>query len=173
MKCKVESCEKLARSRGWCNTHYERWRKGADVEYPGDLRAKKSGTCTIEGCDQKAAGRGWCKKHWRRWKDHGDPEYLERLTYGSKRRVGEHGYILIYEPNHPCAYKYGYVLEHRKVMYDAGHNISGMDVHHKNGNIQDNRIENLEIVDPANHQKLHHGIGCNQFRHDPSCPKAQ
>lgn len=39
--CAVEGCEKRAHARGWCTTHYERWKTGADVNAPGDLRKRE------------------------------------------------------------------------------------------------------------------------------------
>lgn len=32
--CAVETCDRVAESRGWCGTHYERWRLGRDVAAP-------------------------------------------------------------------------------------------------------------------------------------------
>ncbi len=48
---------------------------------------------------------------------------------------------------HPCADKYGKVLEHKLVMYEyLGCPIrKGETIHHKNGIRHDNRIENLEL----------------------------
>ena len=63
------------------------------------------------------------------------------------------GYIRIWAPDHPVAKKDGHALEHRKVLYDAGIELpKGAHVHHRNGNRQDNRLENLEVLTPA---KLH------------------
>jgi hypothetical protein len=33
----------------------------------------------------------------------------------------------------------------------------GYQIHHRNGDKQDNRLENLEIVDPTTHKRLHNG----------------
>lgn len=62
------------------------------------------------------------------------------------RRI-EGGYVLIYMPIHPRAKKNGYVREHTLVMEQklGRYLIKGENVHHINGNKQDNRVENLEL----------------------------
>ena len=58
---------------------------------------------------------------------------------------------------HPAADKRGTALEHRKVMVEhIGRALKTNEyVHHKNGDPKDNRIENLEILSPSDHSKLH------------------
>jgi hypothetical protein len=34
MSCKQDGCERRARSRGWCTTHYRRWRSGQPMDSP-------------------------------------------------------------------------------------------------------------------------------------------
>jgi len=83
-------------------------------------------------------------------------------TKGSRNKKGVSkivtvgGYLEIFQPSHPLAKKNGYVLEHRMIAYDAGLiRDPKMQVHHKNGNKQDNRLENLEVTTCAEHTKHH------------------
>lgn len=64
------------------------------------------------------------------------------------RMVKSDGYVLTYAPDHPTSRRQkGYVLEHRLVMEQhLGRLLESHEtVHHKNGDRQDNRIENLEL----------------------------
>lgn len=51
------------------------------------------------------------------------------------------------------------VYEHRKIMEEyLGRKLSTKEhVHHVNGDPTDNRIENLSIVSPSEHGKIHKG----------------
>lgn len=79
--CSIAGCDRNVVARGWCGTHYERWRHGIDMTLPVRKLAKpqtKKGdgpenTCSIEDCDGRRYCRGWCIKHYKRWCVHGDP----------------------------------------------------------------------------------------------------
>lgn len=84
------------------------------------------------------------------------------------------GYIRVWQPNHPLASKDGYVLEHRKVAFDAGLWFEGCFIHHKNHDKTDNRLENLEAKLPGEHGHDHafeRGWSRNQFGVFPVKPK--
>lgn len=69
--CSIEGCERRKVARGWCATHYGRWRRHGD---PGanDIQPRRTG-CQVEGCDRKHFGRGYCQTHRYRWAENGDP----------------------------------------------------------------------------------------------------
>ena len=72
--CSIEGCENSrGPSRGWCATHYDRWKRtgviGGPIRY---LRA--AGKCSVDGCDRARRARGWCKTHYSRWCRNGSPE---------------------------------------------------------------------------------------------------
>lgn len=71
--------------------------------------------------------------------------------------VNSNGYIKIWNPKHPMARSDGYALAHRIIMAEhLGRVLKSYEhVHHVNGNRQDNRIENLELVHRKDHPSKH------------------
>lgn len=88
-------------------------------------------------------------------------KFKEKSSTWKGGRIYERGYKLILVDKHPYGIKKGsgrlYVREHRLVMekhlgrYLLPHEI----VHHKNGDINDNRIENLELTTQSKHSQFH------------------
>lgn len=70
-----------------------------------------------------------------------------------KDQFTDDGYRLVRAYKHPIARSNGYALEHRLVAYGAG--LIGIDdprqVHHRNHDILDNRLENLEVMTVEEH----------------------
>ena len=103
------------------------------VEKPVNAICLVDGRMQSCGCKRneqnRAQGRG---KESRSWK-------------GGRRREG--GYILIYRPDHHRAKSNGYTREHSLVMEEKLGRLlrSGENVHHINGQKDDNRPENLEL----------------------------
>jgi hypothetical protein len=74
------------------------------------------------------------------------------------RSLDSRGYWNIRVEGHPRATRLGsYVKEHIVIM--EKHLGRFMDprevIHHKNGIVTDNRIENLQLVNPADHNRIH------------------
>jgi hypothetical protein len=64
------------------------------------------------------------------------------------KQINSNGYVIVYVGvGYPGAGKQGQILEHRKVMQEfLGRPLTAAEnVHHRNGDKQDNRLENLEL----------------------------
>ena len=65
MQCVVDACERSAKVRGLCRSHY-----GA-AHYRGELDRhprRERATCTVAECGRPAKGRGLCTAHYQRYR---------------------------------------------------------------------------------------------------------
>lgn len=69
MKCIIDNCNRDAKSRGFCNLHYQRYRRSTEFKrfYNG------RNICSIEGCGGIAQGDGYCSKHYYKNQRYNDP----------------------------------------------------------------------------------------------------
>lgn len=68
--CSFAGCSRSARTRGWCGTHYERWRKNGTV----DLMPRSGPVlCSVPKCSEFARSKGMCPSHYMRERRYGDP----------------------------------------------------------------------------------------------------
>lgn len=67
------------------------------------------------------------------------------------------GYLLAYVPKHPKAHKDGYLQLHTVVMenYIGRYLTDNEEVHHINHIRDDNRVENLMLMDKHKHRSMH------------------
>ena len=109
----TDDCPKPAFRRGWCTTHYERWKTHGDfttVKKPG--KPRQLGDCPVDDgrgrCGRPAVARDMCSKHWQRWKKFGDPTVtkLDRDRTVEERfweKVNKNGPIPAHRPElGPC-----------------------------------------------------------------------
>jgi hypothetical protein len=57
-KCRVEGCKRPYRAKGYCVSHYQKWRRG---EVEGHRARYK--VCSKEGCKKPAERWGVCAEH--------------------------------------------------------------------------------------------------------------
>ena len=138
-KCEFKKCGRNKVIGGkYCRSHYRQKQNGVDKEiridkYPKDLK------CKIEGCENKVLAVKMCRKHYLRNYNNGDPNITYRSENGSGYK-DSNGYRWITVDG-------GKMLEHRYVMENLLKRKlhKHENVHHKNGDRSDNRIENLEL----------------------------
>ena len=70
-QCKLDTCEKAAYRKGWCNAHYMRWRRTGDPL--GSKPRKKAAICSVDECNKKIHAHGFCTNHLNRYKRTGSP----------------------------------------------------------------------------------------------------
>jgi hypothetical protein len=68
-----------------------------------------------------------------------------------------HGYVYVYHPNHPNSTINGYVLESKYFMSKTiGRAIKNNEIiHHIDGNIKNNNLENLQLMSRSEHAMWH------------------
>src|SRR5882757_8599654 len=86
--CTVSNCDRPVLARGWCGTHYARWRDAGSVreDQPIRVMVPKSGTCSVEGCPRPRHTKGFCTTHYWRYYTKGDPGSAEIKNINKQRQ---------------------------------------------------------------------------------------
>jgi hypothetical protein len=146
-KCQIKNCEKPYLARGLCQKHYGRWFRHGDPNVKKVKQRKPSCAVMVDNkpCGEPHNAKGFCSNHYASWKVWGDP--LGKRPEAKRQRK----YKTVFKPNHPNATTSGAVAEHRWVMSEfiGRPLLAHENVHHKNGDTSDNRIENLELWSKA------------------------
>ena len=109
-------------------------------------------SCSLDWCDRPHYALGYCHTHYVRYR-RGLPleppikPHPRRRQPRTTRYTDRRGYVRVYRPDHPNAVGLGWVYEHVLVMSQllARPLYPDEQVHHRNGQRDDNRAENLEL----------------------------
>lgn len=145
--CEVAGCVRAATKRGLCGMHYQRIRVIGETGEASTRRIPRGDACMVPDCNRPVAGKMLCGMHSYRLRKLGDLGEARSMRPGGSKYVRKDGYVAVHTPDHPAAYSGGYVLEHRLVMErHLGRFLTKREnIHHRNGQRADNRIENLEL----------------------------
>ena len=147
MKCEICKRQNVKIVKGLCPAHYQRLRKGISLEDP--LKGQyKNEFCEVLECIEPRFAYQFCKNHYRKYKFWGNASIgKSKGKYLKNKTINKNGYVCWYDPESIHASRHGRVYEHRYVMGESiGRSLYDHEnVHHKNGDRSDNRLENLEL----------------------------
>lgn len=88
-------------------------------------------------------------------KDNGDRKGYRNGNWKGGKRKDKDGYIVIHSPYHPFCSSDGYVREHRLIMERSIKRFLTQNeiIHHLNEIKDDNRLENLQLMDRKDHDR--------------------
>jgi hypothetical protein len=123
-KCRDRMVKREQRGAGWVPSH----------------KRDDAPQCSLTGCEKARFSLGFCVMHYSRFKKHGTPGEVAARRSPGAWRVTSDGYIRR-NVNGKTE------LQHSVVMTEVlGRDLyPDENVHHKNGDRGDNRIENLEL----------------------------
>ncbi len=104
--------------------------------------------CTVKGCDKPIHGRGFCATHWARWKKHGSPDIVTTRQKGTGT-IGKDGYTrIVVDGKHWLLHRLIYTQK-------VGPIPEGMQIHHLDGDKNNNDPKNLTLMTLRDHHYLH------------------
>lgn len=150
--CGIDGCERPKHLKGWCRAHYMRHYRGKNMLAPLRKVQPERG-CSVDGCERAHRAMGFCNPHYLRSRQglSLDTPLREKAVRWVKRGdwfQDPAGYLCRSRRVNGAS---RVVYQHREVMEGVlGRPLMDDEtVHHKNGQRDDNRPENLELWSSA------------------------
>jgi len=161
-KCKHNGCYNIAKTKGYCKTHYEAFRRRGKI-------------CKIEGCKEAWYIGDYCRSHWRKWREFATPVIRNKFDTNRITVVGDVCKSELYNGKNEAigealvdaddkykveGYKWAlivsktsqYVMRSHKYKIRQLHNIifgdvpNGFEVDHEDRDTLNNRKSNLRLA---------------------------
>lgn len=146
MECLFNPCIRKSYAKDLCQSHYKMNLRGEDLRILKPREGARLKTCTFDGCHKPHKGNNLCSGHNYQLKKFG---ILSPIKYTAPGEWGEWkvnvaGYV---KRHRVVGTKRESQLQHRYIMeeYLGRELLKYENIHHKNGNRSDNRLENLEV----------------------------
>jgi HNH endonuclease len=145
MQCTIDGCENpvFVVARKLCKTHYHRLMRRGDTT-TSRAAPETNRLCSVENCGRSHKAKGYCGTHYQYFIRYGTATPILKNVGGQGKGLpfNSHGYAYIWDKNKKIMKgQHRYMMEQQlgRELFDHEN------VHHKNGDRKDNRLENLEL----------------------------